>query len=63
MSVVKYEWGIDMKVGDLVRYNDDGDIGIILEVDVDFDYYRVHWSDGCEDFHLESEMEVLDEYR
>ena len=48
-----------MNIGDLVRYNEDGDIGIILEVDVDFDFYRVHWSDGEEDFHLESEMEVI----
>ena len=27
-----------MQVGDLVRYNEDGDIGIILGVDVDFDF-------------------------
>ncbi len=32
MSVVKYEWGIDMKVGDMVLFADDPTIGVIVEM-------------------------------
>ena len=32
MSLVKYEWGIDMKVGDLVLFADDPTIGVIVEM-------------------------------
>ncbi len=52
-----------MKVGDLVRYNEDGDIGIITEVGADLGDYYVQWADGTEGYHVESEMEVLDESR
>ena len=48
-----------MKVGDLVRYRHDGDIGIITEVVYDEEFY-VQWADGTEGYHIESEMEVLD---
>ena len=47
-----------MKVGDLVRYNEDGDIGIITEVDNDGEFWIV-WADGSEGYHVASEMEVL----
>ena len=47
-----------MKVGDLVTYNEDGDIGIITEVDNDGEFY-VQWADGKEGYHIESEMEVI----
>ena len=50
-----------MEVGDLVRYPDDGDIGIVIGWDnVDCDYY-VQWSDGRNGWHLESELEVIDD--
>ena len=32
MSVVKYEWGIDMQVGDLVLFSNDPTIGVIVEM-------------------------------
>ena len=53
-----------MKVGDLVKYNTDGDIGIITEVNRSFsEPYFVQWADGTEGYHIESEMELLDESR
>lgn len=53
-----------MKVGDLVRYHYDGDIGIITEVDGSMsDPYCVQWADGTEGYHIASELEVLDESR
>ena len=52
-----------MKVGDLVRYNEDGDIGIITEVNNHLDDYYVQWADGTEGYHIESEMEVINESR
>ena len=52
-----------MQVGDLVRYDGDGDIGIITEVSKNFDGsetdYYVHWYDGTDGYHLESELEVI----
>ena len=32
MLVVKYKWGIDMKVGDLVLFANDPTIGVIVEI-------------------------------
>ena len=53
-----------MQVGDLVRYNDDGDIGIIIEIDPDmYCEYLIKWGDGCEGWHLSSEYEVIHESR
>ena len=49
-----------MEVGDLVRYRDDGDIGIITEVDCAGMAY-ILWASDCEGWHLASEMEVIDE--
>ena len=51
-----------MKIGSLVTYNEDGDIGIITEVDNDGEFY-VQWADGTEGYHIESEMEVINESR
>ena len=48
-----------MEVGDLVRYNEDGDIGIITEVGVGLCEYYVQWADGTEGYHVEGEMEVI----
>ena len=49
-----------MQVGDLVRYKDDGDIGIITEVYMRNEEFYVQWADGTEGYHVEGEMEVLD---
>ena len=50
-----------MQVGDLVRYKEDGDIGIIIEYDpAMYCKYHVKWGDGCEGWHLSGEMEVID---
>ena len=49
-----------MEVGDLVRYNKDGDIGIVIEIKRDnYAEYLIKWGDGCQGYHLESEVEVL----
>ena len=32
MSSVKYKWGIDMKVGDLVLFANDPTLGVIVEM-------------------------------
>mgnify|MGYP003135670217 CR=1 FL=1 len=54
-----------MKVGDLVKYKDDGDVGVITKtVPVSFrgdeptDYY-VEWFDGTSGYHLSIELEVV----
>jgi len=52
-------YGGNMKVGDLVRYNEDGDIGIITEVGADLGDYYVQWADGTEGYHIAEEMEVI----
>jgi hypothetical protein len=49
-----------MEVGDLVRYIDDGDVGIIIDIDPDnYGEYHVKWGDGCEGWHRTSDMEVI----
>ena len=48
-----------MKVGDLVRYRHDGDIGIIIGVYARSGEFYVKWADDTEGYHIESEMEVL----
>ena len=48
-----------MKVGDLVRYRDDGDIGIITEVYMLGEEFHVQWADGTDGYHIASEMEVI----
>ena len=51
-----------MKVGDLVRYHYDGDIGIITEVNGSMcDPYYVQWADGQCGYHIASELEVINE--
>tara|TARA_R110000851_G_scaffold217047_1_gene369937 strand:- start:955 stop:1098 length:144 start_codon:yes stop_codon:yes gene_type:complete len=47
-----------VEVGDLVRYRDDGDIGIIMEVDCTGMAY-ILWVNDFEGWHIASEMEVL----
>ena len=47
-----------MQVGDLVKYHDDGDTGIVLNIDATGMFF-IHWSDGKEGWHLYSELEVL----
>ena len=50
-----------MKVGDLVGY-EDGDIGIVIEVEGwTAAHLFIQWSDGCDGWHLRSELEVIDE--
>jgi len=49
-----------MKVGDLVRYPADGDIGIVVEVG---SLIVCIWADGGKGYHLESSLEVINEYR
>jgi len=51
-----------MQVGDLVKYHYNGDIGLITEVDSDGEFY-VQWADGKEGYHIESELEVINENR
>ena len=53
-----------MEVGDLVKYNTDGDIGIITEVNRGFsEPYFVNWASGEEGYHMASEMEVINANR
>ena len=47
-----------LKVGALVRY-EDGDIGIVIIVDDDFGDYYIQWGDGCCDWHVLGELEVI----
>ena len=51
-----------MKVGDLVKYRSDGDTGIVTDIDATGMFF-IHWSDGKEGWHLDSELEVINEYR
>jgi uncharacterized protein YodC (DUF2158 family) len=50
--------GDNMQVGTIVRYRNDGDLGIVKDIDATGMYY-VKWSDGKEDWHLRSEMEIV----
>jgi uncharacterized protein YodC (DUF2158 family) len=47
-----------MRIGTIVRYKDDGDLGIVTEIDAT-GMYHVKWSDGKEGWQLRSEMEVI----
>ena len=47
-----------MKVGDLVKYDGDGDTGIVLDIDATGMFF-IHWSDGKEGWHIHSELEVV----
>jgi len=51
-----------MQVGDLVGY-EDGDIGIIIMIGKGEqpDHCYIQWSDGCNGWHLLSELEVINE--
>ena len=50
-----------LKVGTLVKYKPDGDIGLITNIIEDpmYHIYWVKWSDGCEGEHFDGEFEVL----
>ena len=49
-----------LKVGDLVRWEADGDIGIVIMVDIEISGdYKIQWVGGCCDWHMLSELEVL----
>ena len=47
-----------MQVGDLVKYHDDGDTGIVLNIDATGMFF-IHWSDSKEGWYLPSELEVI----
>ena len=47
-----------MQIGTIVKYLADNDLGIIVDKD-EFGAYRVKWNDGCEDWHIQSELEVV----
>ena len=47
-----------MKVGDLVSYRPDGDLGIIFDKDAT-GMYHIQWSDGKNGWHIQSELEKL----
>jgi len=48
-----------MKIGDLVKYHYDGDIGWVTVVHETDGSVWIEWADGCNGWHLESEMEVI----
>ena len=49
-----------MRIGSLVKYLDDGDLGIILDIDPCFDQFWIHWlsADG-KGWQCRSELEVI----
>ena len=52
-----------MKIGDLIRYIDDGDIGIIIDYLPEEGYYKVLFKTGMVmDDLLYSELEVINEF-
>jgi hypothetical protein len=51
-----------MKVGSLVRYRDDGDIGVVTKVDF-AGMMHIHWRSDFEGWHIASEVEVISESR
>ncbi len=50
-----------IKVGTMVRYKDDGAIGIVTEINQGMAclLYWVRWGDGTESDHLDFELEVI----
>ena len=55
-------FGGAMQVGDLVRFDWDGEIGVVIKVDNDFEYgmmYRVSFADGSVEWCLEDDLEVV----
>jgi hypothetical protein len=52
-----------IEIGSLVRYNFDGDIGLVIEQwtsdETGICHTVIKWSDGTEGDHLPSEFEVL----
>ena len=50
-----------MEVGDLVRYKDDNDIGVIMWIGTTKLSYYIQWADGTDGFHIASEFEVINE--
>jgi len=47
-----------MQIGSLVRYKDDGDLGIIIDINLRGDC-RVKWSDGVDGYFCPTTMEVI----
>ena len=45
-------------IGTIVRYRNDGDIGIVKNIDAT-GMCLIDWSDGCMGWHLQSEMEII----
>jgi hypothetical protein len=52
-----------MKVGDLVKYRHDEDIGVVMSVGWATGEVQIHWNDGTQGFHLERNLEVINESR
>tara|TARA_B100000287_G_scaffold303825_1_gene286979 strand:+ start:317 stop:484 length:168 start_codon:yes stop_codon:yes gene_type:complete len=53
-----------MQIGSLVRYLEDGDLGIVVALGVEDDsdnavWFQVRWGDGTDDWHQLKEVEVL----
>ena len=61
MSSVKYKWGIDMKVGDIVLFANDPTIGVIVEMRSNGDVCCLF--DGQIYLCAQQSLEVLDEHR
>ena len=47
-----------MKIGTIVKYLADNDLGIIIDKDKDGEY-RVKWNDGCDGWYILSELEII----
>ena len=55
-------FGGAMQVGDLVRFDFDHCIGVVIKVDYDFEYgmmYRVFFADGSMEWCIEDDLEVV----
>ena len=55
-------FGGAMQVGDLVRFDWDHVIGVVMKVDYDFEYgmmYRVAFVDGTVEWCIEDDLEVI----
>ena len=50
-----------IEVGTLVKYYEDGDLGIVTKIIEDpmYPLYWIKWNDGTEGDHLDFELEVI----
>ena len=49
-----------MRVGSLVKYLDDGDLGIIIDIDPCSGQFWIHWFSACgKGWQLRSELELV----